>query len=186
MKAVAAISTSLTLLACSSFRELPNIAQLQCEAAEAMVEQVLANDARRHVFELEPAATLDAQPPGDDQWDVWQGGQRTQAPPVELQRTALRHAPQGAVSRCPTIRQLLQQQQVRYGRIPQSIPIQDDLYPADIEYVSLPAISEDGQSAVLAYSSISGPLAASGLLVHLVRQSDGQWRIVGQADLWVS
>lgn len=52
--------------------------------------------------------------------------------------------------------------------------------------VSLPAVSADGEHAVLVASNSRGGLDAGEVWVHMERGRDGRWRAMVAAALWVS
>ena len=52
--------------------------------------------------------------------------------------------------------------------------------------LSLPAVSADGQHAVLGESSYFGPTDGGAGFVHLRRNAAGRWEIAGHTGLYVS
>lgn len=62
----------------------------------------------------------------------------------------------------------------------------DGLYAERSVTMSKPVLSPDGKEALLYAAYSSGPLAASGLLYLLRRESGGEWRVAGKIGLWIS
>ena len=94
-----------------------------------------------------------------------------------------------AVARCASVRQLLTTRQIAFGIETINVaamPNKEELFKARIESISLPVLSAGGKQAVLAASSVSGPLAGGGQLILFELQRNSQWKVVAFSPLWVA
>jgi hypothetical protein len=162
-------------------------AELRCDIAWAYFEVLLSDPARQpSVFSTEGLTPFipDAYPRSWSSVD----GERTASPPPPGLAEAL---PVGsnAVRSCASIQRSLTARGRRFG--PGAAAWARRVRPgahfrARIETVSLPAVSADGQHAVLVASNSRGGLDAGEVWVHMERGRDGRWRATGLTGLWVS
>ena len=167
-----------------------NSASVACEAAAAYAMIVITKSkGKRIVF------TSDDQPfngpiVGGEWWKM--KGERplsAAAAPAALVKRLEDQGNRNAVSRCASVRKLLEGHHIRYGSKAVdavSSPDPSELFSASIQTVSMPIVSADGQRAVLASSGVSGALAGSGFLQLLERQADGNWEVIAFSPLWIA
>lgn len=93
-----------------------------------------------------------------------------------------------AISRCPAIRGLLTERHIPFGDEAMKTAMGDKRaeYSASLESVSLPALSHDGQSALIATSWVKGATEGEGYIELMRRQPSGEWIVVSRAVTWVS
>ncbi len=88
---------------------------------------------------------------------------------------------------CPSVRRFLAGPTVRKRFTDKEpAPRGDAQWDAIFVGVSLPAVSESGNEAVMLASSGFGPLAGSGREVYLRKNAKGQWVVKYEQSTWVS
>lgn len=169
---------------------VPAPSRAQCEVAWVYAEMemaVLRSDPI--VFATEPLflAEVPSRPS-----KFWRNGRADHVPGPSMALLAA-VTNQNVVPACPLIRQRLTARHVRYGEaavqgamVPRPGDRHGDGYRAIIISISLPVISADGGHAVLAVTTVAGPLGGGGRLIHLERGPDGRWQEVGWLGLWIS
>ena len=95
-----------------------------------------------------------------------------------------------AVAVCRSVQDTLQKHKIAFGKKAvekaQQFKPGTALFKADVTYVSMPVLFQDGRTAVLVSSSVAGPTAGGGYLQYLQRLPTGQWVVVSSAELWVA
>ena len=111
------------------------------------------------------------------------------APPPEEVATKFVDGVRNAVPRCLSIRDWLKSRKIAFGkRAVSSVyarSVNDEL-PAGVFTVGLPAISSDGDVAVVYTSDTWGGEAGGGFAHLYRRQADGSWMLVTVRRLWIS
>ena len=98
---------------------------------------------------------------------------------------------ESAVSRCARVRSLLEKQNVPYG--PNGVASarsgsQGSLatpYSRTIVTVSLPAVNDRGNEAIVIVGITAGPFAGGGWLHHLTKSRAGNWTVSASKPLWL-
>jgi hypothetical protein len=158
----------------------------QCEAAWVYARMMVAElHGHRVVFDTHSfaGAQITVEPQG---WYVPHVGSEAPAPPADL---IGRWPARNALRACPSLPQRLASLHIRYGDAAVRWALRqrrDGSYRAVIFTISLPLVSQDGQHAVVETSMASAPLGGGGTLVHLVRDSTGNWHSAGWKGLWIS
>jgi hypothetical protein len=94
------------------------------------------------------------------------------------------------LARCPSLSRHLASKGVESGREAAARigdrPLPDGLYAADIMNLSLPVLSADGGSALIATGVVSGPESGVGVIYHLRRDKSGRWAVVDWTGTWIA
>lgn len=162
-------------------------AELRCDIAGAYIESLLSEPGMRaSVFSTESLYPL--VPDGYPQhWGSVDGESAASSPPPGLAETL--PAGSNAVRSCASIQRSLTRLGRRFGRgaVAWARHVRRGGYlRARIVTVSLPAMSADGEHAVLVASNSRGRLDGGEAWVHMERGRDGRWRATGVTALWVS
>ena len=88
---------------------------------------------------------------------------------------------------CANIQRWMDASQIIHDqpRIEKAEPV-EGRYPFAIVRVSMPAVSDDGNHALMYVSTTHGPLAGGGYMAWIKRQKDGRWAIDEELRMWVS
>ncbi|WP_428970075.1 hypothetical protein ACQR50_05180 [Sphingomonas sp. Xoc002] len=161
-----------------------------CEAATAFVEMVIHADMGRPMVFTSQDEPLHA----DLAKLVWETvgkgpSKDAAAPSATLMRAFQQVGDRNAVSRCPSVRNILARNHIAYGGRAVSKVVKTSLdrpFEAVVQTVSIPAVSSDGATAIIAYSQSMGSLDGTGNLYMLRRKPDGAWQIVAGSRLWIA
>jgi hypothetical protein len=175
----------------------PDPRSLACDVAAAHVQDLLAKPTDQPwVFTLDDENMLGSLADGSpgaiigDQWIRPDGsGQRAEPPPEGLVAKLRKQGYPSAIRHCPALRALLDSRHVKYGAAAVAAVVKrqkDGVFPAAIEGVSLPAVSDDGTRALFVATGIAGMEGGGGSLVYAVRDAGGRWRPAGWLGLWIS
>lgn len=118
---------------------------------------------------------------GDLPWLSQVGASGPPAPPRGLTEQLKREDGRSPLGLCPSVKRWVASNRVAIVR--RVTPA--DRYPQPILSVSMPAISADGRSAVIATGSVCGALCGQGSLYHLRRGPKG-WEVAGVTSTWIS
>ena len=168
----------------------PDSASVACDAAAAYAKIVIANSKGKPVVFTSEDQPFSGSIVGGEWWKM--EGDRplsVAAPPAALVKRLEDQGNRNAVSRCASVRKLLEGQHIGYGSKAVdavSSPNPPEMFKASIQTVSIPIVSADGQRAVLASSGVSGALAGGGFLQLLGRQANGNWEVIAFSPLWVA
>jgi hypothetical protein len=163
--------TALLLAASAAAPEPPG-----CAVVLAVLRQ------QRTPFRLganpEPVGSLGG---GDLPWLSQVGASGPPAPPAGLVDRLKREDGRSPLALCPSVKRWAARNRVTIvGRVTPT-----DRYPQPIVSVSMPAISADGRSAVIATGDVCGILCGSGSLYHLRRGPKG-WQVARVTSTWIS
>jgi hypothetical protein len=97
---------------------------------------------------------------------------------------------ENVIARCPGLAERMRKAGIQMGSaavdaVVSSVDASGE-YSAEIVTLSLPAVSRDGQSAVMAADRVTAGEAGGGVIYHLRRRDDGGWRVVDWAGTWIS
>lgn len=107
-------------------------------------------------------------------------------PQASTLQALARERPAG-VETCPAVRNAARALHVLPATPPPARPLgPDGLYAVEYVTMSRPALSADGAEALVYVAYSSGPLAASGHLFLLRRDTHGAWSVAGASGLWIS
>jgi hypothetical protein len=163
----------------------PAASAAQCEAASAFAETV-ATQFRGHPMVFNTAAFFLGSPLAESNWSRASDGRSVPGPSSALLQALTSTS---AVTVCPGLRAWLRAMHIPFGEGAvrgASRNTRHGPFRAPILTFSLPAVSADGQQAVLGESVYFGPLAGEASLVHLQRNAAGRWEIVSRNRLYVS
>lgn len=118
-------------------------------------------------------------------------GETIQPLPALLSRFDKMGSRPSAVKQCATVRAYLDQRKIAYAKAAVKRAVgngrkSDREYTARIVGLSLPEVSEDGNDAIVIFSSVLAPLDGIGYALYLRRGADGHWANIGFSQLWIS
>lgn len=123
----------------------------------------------------------------EDRYPLSKGKYLTPGDVALLQKLGEPQELSSAVSECANVRAVLKENSVEFGPEPvKRIAERRKTMPDTglIAFTYLPAVSDDGRTALIIDGRSWGPLAAVALVVKLERQPDGGWRAVKSMILW--
>lgn len=159
-----------------------------CDVAKAFSEMVIADMADRQIAfssePFDPSMDLDEMFPGIR--DPLTAAAR---PPLPLLDRFRGHGPTDAVAQCDTVRTLLQDRSIPFGRRAAQQELRQDAdgsFASTIVGVSYPAISDDERSALIGFTISTGTLDEAGFLLLMEKQPSNRWQVVAEYRLYVS
>ena len=168
----------------------PNSASVACEAASAYANIVITKSNGKPVVFASDDQPFNGPIVGGEWWKMEAELPLSAAvAPAALVKGLEAQGNRNAVSRCASVRKLLESHHIGYGSKAVnavSSPDPSEQFKASIQTVSMPIVSADGQRAVLASSQVSGALAGGGFLQLLERQADGNWKVIAFSPLWIA
>ena len=111
------------------------------------------------------------------------------APPDSLLQLYLSRAANSPLEACPSLTRILDRRGVAYGPQAESRRQRESGAAggaADALIVSLPAVSEDGQEAIVDIGRTCPGLCGYGMFVYFRRDGQGQWQRAGYSRGWIS
>jgi hypothetical protein len=165
----------------------------QCRVSLQVVKDLASKDYSKPIVFAESDPTdLDLNPARlANGWTKFEGGKAIEvhAPPTDVTAEFMKGI-RDAVSRCSSVRSWLSRHKIPHGGAAVEAVVaranEDDELPAGIFTVSLPAISADGQTALVYTSDTGGGEAGGGFALLYHRQADGTWKSEAQLRLWTS
>lgn len=188
MKRTAVLALSFVLAACDLLSQADRQAPSACDVAASYVGVLIKDEGRPVVFSDEDDPSFQYVSGG--QWITIHNDRPKDAvgPPASLLSGMDTAGSTNAVNRCESVRKTLERQQVPFGLAATDAASrvgEDGLFAASIMTVSLPTVSEDGQSAILVVGRGAGPLVGGTTLHYVRRHPDGEWRFVSFYPLTV-
>ncbi|WP_144037933.1 hypothetical protein [Sphingopyxis sp. KK2] len=91
------------------------------------------------------------------------------------------------VEECENVQQWMKSSHIIHDQmqIEKAEPV-NGRYPFAIVRLSMPAVSNDGNHALMYISTTYGPLAGGGYMAWIKRQEDDRWAIDEEMQMWVS
>ena len=184
----------MTWAACSGVRADPpevNPSAKACAAAEAVVR---AHVVKQQAGERWVVASSPESIPDIKASMFWKTGWRGKTAPSALVHSYLRTKSRSAVDLCGNVRDFLRSAAIPYGdrevaRANAKMRSSAGPPPVTRGYnlfsLSLPTMSQDGRSALIATSVACGPLCGSGTTQYWTVNA-GRWVLAGEHGDWIS
>ena len=194
---------SLALLVMAGCNQVPSGTSPACALAEGLIEYELKHADMPNVFgvgDQEAGSLIDAitalrTPPDRDNWYLYSRGpdQPSRQGPGVSRWLSLKFAWAGgpsSITECSNVRRRLNQLHVPFGKAAVERAAnridQYGRYLREIDGVSLPIMSGDGNDALVAVSYVRAPLGGGGHVIHLRRLKNARWMIVQKRQTWIS